>query len=80
MFWAGRVNAVLGIATFGGMFLIGALFGVGEGVAWFFFMFAVRVSLKLLDVVWTAVTGSPLVYQVKILPDRQPRGGDDGQA
>lgn len=78
MFWAGQLNAILLIATFGGTFLIGILFGAGEGVAWFFFMFAVRVAIKLVDVVWTAFTGSPLVYQVKVLPTR--RGGDDADA
>ena len=78
MFWAGQVNAVLAIVTFGGVFLIGVAFGPGEAVAWFFFMFAVRVCMKIVDLVWTAATGSPLIYQVKILED--PKRGRDGDA
>lgn len=75
MFWAGQLNAILLIATFGGTFLVGVLAGPGNAVAWFFFMFAVRLAIKLVDVFWTAITGSPLVYGTKILPPH--RGGDE---
>lgn len=76
MFWAGRVNAVLAIATFGGVFFIGVFVGPAEAAAWFFFMIFVRVSIKIVDVLWTAVTGNPLVYQVKVLDPKRGRDGD----
>ena len=53
MFWAGRVNSILVIVTFGGTFLIGILSSPLNGVAWFFFMLFVRIAIKLLDLFWT---------------------------
>jgi len=34
----------------------------------------VRIGIRILDTVWTAITGNPLIYQVKVL-DR--RDGND---
>jgi len=75
MFWAGRVNSILIIITFGGTFLIGVLSGPGNAVAWFFFMLFVRITIKIVDIFWTAITGNPLIYQTKILSTR--RGSDE---
>jgi len=75
MFWAGRVNSILVIVTFGGTFLIGILSSPLNGVAWFFFMLFVRIAIKLLDLFWTAITGDPLIYQTKILASR--KGSDE---
>jgi hypothetical protein len=77
MFWAGRVNAVLAIVAFGGLVLFWALGGPVVALGWLFVMLGVRIAIRILDVVWTALTGNPLIYQTKVLP---PRGGDDGQA
>ena len=70
MFWVGRLNAVLAIVTFVGLICFWVASGPGDAAAWLFTMFLLRVALKILDVIWTAATGNPLFYQIKIL-DRE---------
>lgn len=74
MFWAGRVNAVLAIVAFIGLVLCWAVQGPAGAAGWLIIMFAIRIGIRILDTVWTAITGDPLIYQVKLL-DRD-RGND----
>ncbi len=39
-------------------------------------MVVIRIGIRILDTLWTAATGDPLIYQTKIL---DPRGGRDGE-
>lgn len=74
MFWAGRVNAVLAILTFVGLVVVWSVQGPGAAAGWLIVMVLVRIGIRILDTVWTAITGNPLIYQVKVL-DR--RDGND---
>ena len=74
MFWAGRVDAVLSIVAFVGLVVVWAVQGPGAAAGWLILMALVRVGIRIVDTVWTALTGNPLIYQVKIL-DRD-RGND----
>ena len=74
MFWAGRVNAVLAIVAALGVVISWAVQGPAGVSEWLIIMFVVRVSRPIVDVIWTALTGDPLIYQTKIL-DRD-RGND----
>lgn len=74
MFWAGRVNAVLAIVAAVGVIVCWAVQGPAGAAGWLIIMFAVRVAIRIVDVIWTAVFGDPLIYQVKVL-DRD-RGND----
>lgn len=74
MFWAGRVNAVLAITTFVGLVVVWSVQGPGAAAGWLIVMVLVRVGIRILDTVWTAITGNPLIYHTKIL-DR--RDGND---
>ncbi len=74
MFWAGRVNAVLAIVAFVGLIVVWSVQGPGAAFGWLILMGLVRIGIRILDTVWTAITGNPLIYQVKVL-DR--RDGND---
>ena len=74
MFWLGRLNAILSIVTFVGLCIVWAIQGPAGAMGWLIIMLLVRVGIRILDVVWTALTGNPLIYQVKVL-DR--RDGND---
>lgn len=74
MFWAGRVNAVLAIVAFIGLIVCWAVQGPAGAAGWLIIMLFVRIGIRILDTVWTAATGNPLIYQVKVL-DR--RDGND---
>lgn len=74
MFWAGRVNAVLAIVACVGLFVFWAIQGPAGAAGWLIIMFAIRIGIRIIDVIWTALTGDPLIYQTKIL-DRD-RGND----
>lgn len=74
MFWAGRVNAVLAIVAAIGVVICWAIQGPAGAAGWLIIMVIIRVAIRILDVIWTAATGNPLIYQTKIL-DR--RDGND---
>ena len=66
--------AVLAIVAAVGVVICWAVQGPAGAAGWLIIMFAVRVGLRIVDVIWTAVFGDPLIYQTKIL-DR--RDGND---
>lgn len=74
MFWAGRVNAVLAIVAFVGLVVVWAIQGPAGAAGWLIIMLFIRIGIRILDTVWTAATGNPLIYHTKIL-DR--RDGND---
>lgn len=73
MFWVGRVNAVLAVVAFVGLVVVWAIQGAAGAAGWLIIMLVVRLSLRVINTLWTAATGNPLFYDVKVL-DR-----DDGQ-
>lgn len=75
MFWAGRVNAVLAIVAFIGLVVCWAVQGPAGAAGWLIIMFLVRIGIRILDTVWTALTGDPLIYNTKIL-DRRDGSND----
>jgi hypothetical protein len=75
MFWAGRVNAVLAIVAFIGLIVCWAVQGPAGAAGWLIIMLLVRIGIRILDTVWTALTGDPLIYNTKIL-DRRDGGND----
>jgi hypothetical protein len=76
MFWAGRVNAVLAIVAAVGVIVFWAIQGPSGAAGWLIIMLFVRIGIRILDVIWTALTGDPLIYQVKVL-DRDKGRSDD---
>lgn len=74
MFWLGRLNAILAIVAAIGVVLCWAVQGPAGAAGWLLVMFLIRIALRIVDVIWTALTGDPLFYQVKVL-DRD-RGND----
>lgn len=70
MFWLGRLNAILAIVAFLGLFIVWAVQGPAGAAGWLIIMLLVRVALRILDTVWTAATGNPLFYHTKILDRR----------
>lgn len=70
MFWAGRVNAVLAIVAAAGVVICWAVQGAAGAAGWLIIMLLVRIGIRILDVIWTALTGDPLIYQTKILDRR----------
>mgnify|MGYP000594316427 CR=1 FL=1 len=73
MFWLGRINAVLAILLFVGIVFFWWLQGPAGAGGWIIIMGVIRFALKVVDVLWTAATGSPLFYQVKILERKDGR-------
>lgn len=67
MFWAGRVSAVLAIVAAAGVVVCWAVEGPAGAAGWLIVMLVIRIALRVVDVIWTALTGDPLFYQVKIL-------------
>ena len=77
MFWAGRVNAVLAIVAAIGVVICWAVQGPAGAAGWLLIMFVIRIAIRILDTLWTAATGNPLIYQVKVLDPQ--RGRPDGE-
>lgn len=75
MFWAGRVNAVLAIIAAIGVVVCWAVQGPAGAAGWLIIMLLVRIGIRILDTLWTAVFGDPLIYQAKIL-DRRDGSND----
>ena len=73
MFWLGRLNAVLAIVAFLGVVFFWWLQGPAGAAGWLIIMAALRFALRIVDLIWTAATGLPLFYHVKILD----RGGNE---
>lgn len=74
MFWVGRLNAVLAIVAFAGLVLMWATSGVQAALGWLLVMGVIRIGIRILDIVWTAITGNPLFYDTKILDNRRGEG------
>lgn len=70
MFWLGRLNAILAIVAAVGVVVVWAVQGPAAAAGWLVFMFVLRIALRIVDVVWTAATGNPFFYHVKVL-DRE---------
>lgn len=70
MFWIGRLNAVLAIVAFAGLIIIWGMSGVQAALGWLIVIGLVRVTFRVLNTFWTAVTGNPLFYDTKILDRR----------
>ena len=52
-----------------------AVQGPAGAAGWLVLMFALRIVLRIVDVVWTAATGNSPFYHVKVLDPR--RGSDE---
>lgn len=70
MFWLGRLNAILAIVAFVGLVIVWSVQGPAGAMGWLIIMLVVRIGIRILDVVWTAATGNPLFYHLKVL-DRE---------
>lgn len=70
MFWIGRLNAILAIIAAVGVVVLWAAEGPAGAAGWIVLMLVLRIALRIVDVVWTATTGNPLFYHVKVL-DRE---------
>jgi hypothetical protein len=68
------LNAVLAIVAAVGVVVAWAIQGPAGAAGWLIIMFVLRVSLRIVNTLWTAATGNPLFYDVKVLDRR-----DDGQ-
>lgn len=67
MFWVGRVNAVLAVVAFVGLVVVWAVQGPAAAFGWLIFMGILRLALRIANTLWTAATGNPLFYDVKVL-------------
>ncbi|MFN4156470.1 MAG: hypothetical protein ACK4HF_17635 [Paracoccaceae bacterium] len=67
------MNAVLAIIACVGLFVAWAVDGPAAAAGWLIVMVVVRLSLRLINTLFTAATGAPLFYDVKIL-DRDNDG------
>lgn len=67
MLWIGWVNAAIGMLTLIGLVIVWNLEGIGGALGFLFFVFFVRVCLRFVNMAWTAFTGRPLFYDVKVL-------------
>lgn len=70
MFWIGRVNAVLAIVAAVGVVVAWGVEGPAGAAGWLVIMLVLRVSLRIINTLWTAATGNPLFYDTKILDRR----------
>jgi hypothetical protein len=43
-------------------------------LGWLLVMGVIRVAFRILDIVWTAITGNPLFYDTKIFDNRRGEG------
>lgn len=67
MFWVGRLNAFIAILSFVGVVVVWSYAGVSDALVWLFAMAVLRVALRIVNTVWTAVVGNPLFYDIKVL-------------
>ncbi len=77
MFWKGRINAIIFISMAIGIIMFTMKGEYAAAAGFVFFMFGVKIALGLLNILWTAATGNPLFYDVKVLSQRGRR--DDAQ-
>lgn len=77
MFWWGRVNALIFFST---LAIAAWMAFTGDWAAFFgafIAAFLVRLLLGFINLAVTAVTGTPLFYDTKLIDRRRGRGGDD---
>lgn len=74
MFWWGRVNSIIAIAGFGGSALLLSAGQVSLTIGLWLMLIVLRVCLVVCNALYTAFTGRPLFYDVRI--DHR----DDGDA
>lgn len=66
MFWWGRYNAIAAIVLFGGSALLLSAGQVSLTVGLWMLMIVLRVALLVCNALYTAFTGKPLFYDVRI--------------
>lgn len=69
MFWKGRINAIIFLAIAIGIVLFCARGEYMAAGGFAVFMLFVKMCLGILDKIFTAITGKPLFYDVKVLDD-----------
>ena len=77
MIWQGQYNAILAILFFAGVGIAVATGSVEIGVATVVIFFAIRIVVGILNILFMAFLGRPLIYDIKVLKDK--RGADFGE-
>ncbi|WEF25844.1 hypothetical protein [Paracoccus sp. S3-43] len=80
MFWWGRINALLAIFAFGGSF-IAIISQTWELLALVWILvILLRIALKIVNLLYTAITGRALIYDVQVQghAPRRRRHNDEG--
>lgn len=77
MIWFGWLNAVLATITTLGIFIFWSLDGAMSGIGFLIFMIFVRIALKIVNTLFTVITGNPLFYDVKVLDNKKKEPDDE---
>lgn len=76
MIWQGQYNAILFILFMIGLVIAFVNSSVEIGIATFVLILAIRIVVWIVNILFMAFLGRPLVYDVKILNNK--RGADFG--
>jgi len=74
MFWIGRLNAILAIVGFVGLGVMWYGGAIQAAIGWVIVMFLVRIALGVMNTLWTAISGTPLFYDVKVIDKDETDG------